>query len=72
MQQDAQAFNAQLCAQFEQIVAQATTVPQDTEQLVALKGAVKVFESDTLPRLMKDIDRARMRLEFLIDHSTLS
>ena len=67
-----QAFNSQLCTQFEDIVAKATTVPTDTEQLMALKGAVKAFETDVLPRLTRDIERARARLEFLIDHSTLT
>ncbi len=58
--------------QFENIVVQATTVPADTDQLMMLKGAVKTFEAETLPRLMKDIERAMLRLNFLIDHSTLT
>eukprot|EP00048_Salpingoeca_helianthica_P012917 m.190889 g.190889 ORF g.190889 m.190889 type:complete len:3952 (+) comp15437_c5_seq39:290-12145(+) len=72
VQQDAQQFNQSLCVQFEDIVAKATTVPTNTDQLMALKGAVRAFETDVLPKLLKEIERARQRLEFLIDHSTIS
>ncbi len=47
-------------------------MPADTDQLMVLKTAVKTFENDLLPKIYKDLERARLRMEFLIDHSTLT
>jgi dynein heavy chain, axonemal len=66
------AINKQLCDEFESIAEKCLTTPSNTAHLMELKAAVQKAENETIYELEKKLFQARIRLEFLLDHSTFN
>jgi dynein heavy chain len=72
MAQDNQKDNQQLRKEYEAIADKALTTPTDTEHLMTLTGEIAIVVEKTLPELETRIVEARHRVEFLLEHTTVS
>ncbi|CAI8004188.1 Dynein heavy chain 7, axonemal [Geodia barretti] len=72
MAQENQRLNQQLRKEYEAIADKALTTPTDTEHLMALKEEMSAATEKTLPQLETRVIEARHRVEFLLEHTTVS
>lgn len=61
-----------MCDEFETIAEKCLTTPTNTAHLMELKAYVQKAENETVLELEKRLMQARYRLEFLLDHCSLT
>eukprot|EP00049_Salpingoeca_infusionum_P016530 m.339145 g.339145 ORF g.339145 m.339145 type:complete len:4022 (-) comp16092_c0_seq1:259-12324(-) len=70
--ENAMAANQELCDKFAHIAEKAAKVPENTEEMMALKEFMEKVEVTELPELHLSIASAKKKLDFLIDTTTIS
>ena len=66
------ASNQALCDEFAEISEKAAKVPEDTDELMALKDFMEKVELERLPKLELAVADSRKKMDYLIDHATVS
>jgi len=69
---DATRDTTELSTKFKAIADRALEIPQNTDHLVELKTYIAKARTKEVPKLTKQVDEARKRMEFMITNSTLS
>ena len=61
-----------MCEEYESIANKALATPANTEQLMELKNAIIKVREGTIFELEERILKAKKRLEFLVDYTSMS
>ncbi|MGH0140104.1 UNVERIFIED_CONTAM: hypothetical protein FKN15_000554, partial [Acipenser sinensis] len=65
-------LNKSVCRRYDEIAEKISTIPNSTEEMVALTEYLKVASEVTVHKLKDEIYEAASRLEFLMEYATLS
>ncbi|XP_041084991.1 dynein heavy chain 3, axonemal-like [Polyodon spathula] len=65
-------LNKSVCQRYDEIAEKISTIPNSTEEMVALTEYFKVASEVTVHKLKDEIYEAANRLEFLMEYATLS